>query len=181
MKTINIRKDLIDKELSRDGLMYHKFHLHNSLINKLYKHYDCKEMVENFYDDEPDYDDEEHSRYMSYDSILRGKPTKYHEIDCSKEDLLQAYINIMQQRRDYDKHRIEFCNWQEPFFDGNWGMTQKRVNNIAKGTLEDIRKCNVSKKERLYITENADEIRIYFYGRDFWKKDFWFIFKRKGR
>lgn len=49
-----VRKDLLKKALDVDEgyFEYKKFHLHNSLINRLRKHYKLYEAVQNFYDDE---------------------------------------------------------------------------------------------------------------------------------
>lgn len=49
-----IRKDLLKKalEVDEEYFEYKKFRLHNSLINKLRKHYKLYEAVQNFYDDE---------------------------------------------------------------------------------------------------------------------------------
>ena len=77
---------------------------------------------------------------------------------------------------------IEFCNWQEPYFKGNWGMSQKYVNTFGKNILKRIKKdFPVSIKERLYYAQKDDIILIYFYGRDLWCIDYWFIFKRKDK
>ena len=81
---------------------------------------------------------------------------------------------------DYENARIGFCNWQEPYFKGNWGMSQNTVDENAKRTLLYIKKYfPTSIKERLYYSQNDDLFLIYFYGRDLWDIDFWFIFKRK--
>lgn len=185
---INIRKDLIQEELDRDinnGFTYKKLKLSNKFIDRLFNNYYCHEMCEFFYDWEPDYDELEHDKYMTYCSILEGEYFNY--CDDKKEypieELKQAYINILQQRKDYDPTRIEFNNWIEPYFDGCWGMSQEYVDNIARETLKkEIKKSNVSLKDRLYYSEKDEQIRIYFYGRDFTYTDYWFIFmKRKGR
>lgn len=83
---------------------------------------------------------------------------------------------------DYENARIRFCNWQEPYFKGNWGMTQKYVNTFGKNILKRIKKeFPVSIKKRLYYSKKDDVILIYFYGRDLWQIDYWFIFKRKDK
>ena len=81
--------------------------------------------------------------------------------------------------KDYEKTRIERLTWQEPYFEGNWGCTQRCVDSFGRYFLKRIRNFSKPIKDRLYVSEDHDEIRIYFYGRDIWEKDYWFIFKRK--
>ena len=184
---INIRKDLIQEELDRDiniGFSYKKLKLSNKFIDRLFNHYYCHEMVENWFDYEPDYDELEHDKYMTYCSILEGD--YYNYCDDNKEypieELKQAYINILQQRRDYEPKRIEFNNWIDVFGEGIWGMSQHKVDEAARDTFTEIKKSGVSLKDRLYFAEKDNMIVIYFYGRDFMYTDYWMIFmKRKNR
>ena len=183
MKRINIRQDLINKELERDtnaGYIYHKFNLHNSLISKLHNHYDCIEMCENFYDSEPDYDDETHNMYMDY---LKDQDCNFtfSEEPHTEEELKEAYYTILKQQEEYEPRRMEFCNWQEPWHKGNWGMSQEYVNCVAIEQLKLLRKNMFSNKDRLYIAYKDDKIRIYWYGRDIDYVDYWFIFKRRDK
>lgn len=62
-----VRKDLLKKALEVDEgyFEYKKLRLHNSLINKLRKHYKIYEAVKNFYDDE-DIEDKEKKDGASY-------------------------------------------------------------------------------------------------------------------
>lgn len=182
---INVRKDLINIELEKDvndGFVFKPLKLSNKFIDKLFNHYYCHEMCEFFYDWEPDYDELEFDKYMTYSSILQG--SYYNYCDDKKEypieELKQAYFNILQQRRDFEPDRIEFNNWIEPYFKGSWGMTQERVDSIARDVLKkDIKKANVPLKDRLFYAEKDNEIRIYFYGRDIQYCDYWFIFMEK--
>lgn len=183
MKRINIRQDLINKELERDtnaGYIYHKFNLHNSLISKLHNHYDCIEMCENLYDSEPDYDDEIHNMYMDY---LKDQDCNFtfSEEPHTEEELKEAYYTILKQQEEYEPRRMEFCNWQEPWHKGNWGMSQEYVNCVAIEQLELLRKNMFGNKDRLYIAYKDDKIRIYWYGRDIDYVDYWFIFKRRDK
>ena len=57
-------------------------------------------------------------------------------------------------------------------------------NLFPETVLEAIKdkESGVSLKDRLYYAEKDDQIRIYFYGRDFMYTDYWMIFmKRKNR
>lgn len=192
---ICIRQDLIDKELSYDKRHYQKFHLSNRVIDNLKNKYYCHEMCENFYDTEPKFDDELFNMYLDYkDGIqLTGlsfwhiitkedqlKEThKFSEQEHTPEELKAAYLKVKQMYTDYEQKRIEFNNWQEPYFEGNWNYSQQYVDYVARYTLEELQKINVKHDGRFYWSKDKDGIYIYFYGRDFMYKDYWFIFKRK--
>lgn len=147
IKSINLRKDLIDEELKHDrnkGFEFHYRKLSNKFINWIFRHYYIREFCENYYD---------------------------YEFNEYPVDSL-----------DYENARIEFCNWQEPHFKGNWGMTQHDVDTDGKNLLNHIKKhFPTSIKKRLYYSRKDEYILIYFYGRDLWYSDFWFIFKRKDK
>ena len=198
-----VDKKLIEEELNRTEDNCFKFHyrkLSNRFIDWIFRHYYIHEMCENFYDDEPDFDDEEFNMYMDYQNCheLTGLSfwnivSNLEEIEEKKEDfryskephtieeLKAAHDKIVQMYKDYEETRIRFCNWQEPYFKGNWDMSQKYVDSLGKSVLENIRNFPKTIKDRVYIAEKDDQIRIYFYGRDFWKKDYWFIFKKRKR
>lgn len=183
---IYIREDLIKYELEIYKENYKQFNLHNSLISKLKNHYICESMYENFYDSEPEYDDDIFDKYMDYYDYLNGNYSldikdRYYKEECTIEELKQAYNTILQQRENYEQKRIEFCNWQEPYFNGVWEMSQKQVNNIAISTLKEIKRYPMSNKKRFYISEYDNRINIYWYGRDYKYVDYWFRFKRKEK
>lgn len=182
---INIRKDLIQadlKESATEGLYFKPLKLSNQFIDWLFNHYYCHEFCEFFYDTEPDYDSLEFNQYMTYSSILNGVPHNYCDKEYPLSELKQSYANILQQRRDYESRRIEYNNWIEPYFEGNWSYTQKYVNQIARDALKDeIKKCSLPLKDRLYWAKQNDYIRIYFYGRDFQEVDYWFIFRKRNK
>lgn len=198
-----VDKKLIEEELNRtedNGFKFHYRKLSNRFIDWIFRHYYIHEMCENFYDDEPDFDDEEFNMYMDYQNCheLTGLSfwnivSNLEEIEEKKEDfryskephtieeLKASHDKIVQMYKDYEETRIRFCNWQEPYFKGNWDMSQKYVDSLGKSVLENIRNFPKTIKDRVYIAEKDDQIRIYFYGRDFWKKDYWFIFKKRKR
>ena len=202
---INIRQDLIQKELERgctNRLTFRKLKPSNRFIDKLFNHYYVVEHTEHFYDSEPEYDDEEFNMYMDYDyihhridpvsgtaffnTILNSEEIvkeqegfRFSKEEHTMEELKQAYDKITQQRKDYESHRIEFNNWIEPYSEGIWRMFQKDVDKISREHLEDTKKCSASYNGRLYIAE--DSIFIYYYGRDFAMVDYWWIFKRRRR
>lgn len=200
---IKVDKGLINEELKRDrknGFEFHYRKLSNRFIDWLFRHYYLHEMCENFYDSEPDFDDEEFNMYMDYQNSheMTGLTfwnivSNLEEIEEKKEDfryskephtieeLKAAHDKVVQMYKDYEEHRIKFCNWQEPYFKGNWGMTQKYVDDLGKYTLKKIRNFPKSIKNRLFVTQKDDQIRIYFYGRDLLKVDYWFIFMKRKR
>jgi hypothetical protein len=189
---INIRKDLIEKELERDinnGYIYHKFNLHNKFIDKLLNHYYCVEMCENWYDSEPNID--EYISDMAY-MYKYGTAGKIYTKEYIKEKyninytIEEAKRCSIERDKIYKEHnnserRLTFNNWQDPCGEGIWGMSQKQVDKIVYNIFKSIQKFKVSKKDRLYISYKNDEIRIYFYGRDFNELDYWFIFKKRDR
>lgn len=193
---INIRKDLIAKELERDiknGFTFIQRSLSNKLLDNLYNKYNVVEACENFYDSEPHIDSYISDiaymyKYSTEEDLVN--PERHFTIDYILKTYNKEYNREESKRAsefveaEYDKYyksdrRIEFCNWQEPYFDGNWGMSQKYVNIMSRDTLKEFRKLSVSKKDRVYFAKKEDEIRIYLYGRDVIGNDWWFIFKKK--
>lgn len=67
-----IRRDLLKKALDIDKgyFEYKKFHLHNSLINRLRKHYKLYEAVQNFYDDEDIEDKERRMEHLTWQELI---------------------------------------------------------------------------------------------------------------
>ena len=199
---IKVEKELIKKELERDmenGFIFRYKTLSNKFLDKLYNQYYVVEACENFYDSEPDFEDELFNMYMDYDELSKvtgmsfwGVVSNLDEIQeqkdnftyskqpHTKEELKEAYLKVKEMRREYEPRRIQFCNWQEPYFDDNWGMSQRYVDKMSRKELKEFRKLSAKKRERIYIATKDNEVRIYLYGRDIIDKDWWFIFKRKG-
>ena len=197
----NIREDLIQKEFEKTctkGLTFRKLKPSNRFIDWLFRHYYVHEHTEHFYDSELDFDDEEFNMYIDYkynqhrinsrsgiailrymDDITEQKDSPHLSKEHTIEELEQAYKRISQQIEDYKSYRIEFNNWIEPYFAGNWGMSQRTVDRISRKHLEITKRCSVSYNGRLFITEREDTIYIYYYGRDYIDVDYWWIFKKK--
>ncbi|MDE6015834.1 MAG: hypothetical protein K2H41_09090 [Acetatifactor sp.] len=143
-----VSKELIEEELKRDkdtGFDFSYRKLSNKFIDRLFNHYYLEELCENFYDSEPEFDEE---------------------------------VNMY---KDYETARINFNNWQEPYFKGNGGMSQRYIDSYGRSILKRIRNFPKSIKDRLYVAQKEDQIRIYFYGRDFLERDYWFIFRNRKR
>ena len=204
---IKVDKGLINEELKRDrenGFEFHYKKLSNRFIDWLFRHYYLHEMCENFYDNEPEFDDEEYNMYMDYQSPhkLTGLSfwnivSNLEEIEEKKEnfryskeshtieeleELKAAHDKVVQMYKDYEEHRIKFCNWQEPYFKGNWGISQEYVDNFGRYILKNkIRNFPKSVKDRVFVAQKDNQIRIYFYGRDLLEVDYWFIFMKRKR
>ena len=200
LRMINIRKDLIEKELERDINVGYKFTyktLSNKFLDWLFNNYYCHEFTEHFYDSEPDVDDYISDLaymydYSTEDDINNVNGNRYYTKqyilekygkEYSEEEARKASIENKKIYNEYMKspRRIEFNNWIDVIGSGIWGMSQHSVDKIARDTLLDVKKLEVKKKGRLFISTNKDDIRIYFYGRDLWKVDYWFIFTKKDK
>lgn len=201
---MNIRTDLIEKALHTNGtedLVFRQLKPSNRFINWLFRHYFVREFTEHFYDSEPDYDEEEFNMYMDYlymhkqikpfgtsllktilniDEIKEKQDDfRYSQNPHSIEELETAYKNILKQREEYKEYKLVFNNWIEPYFDGNWGMTQSYVDDIARRTINSIKRTAISYNGRLFISEKDDFIYIYYYGRDYKEVDYWWVMQRK--
>ena len=149
---INVRKDLIKKELSRTPeLNFKQLKLTKKFISWLFRHYSVHEFTIHFYDDEPEYGYDEENNPMERYKIWR----------------------------DHEERRMTFNNWIDVFGPGIWDCTDKENEEIARNALVSVRNWPVKKKDRIYWAKNDDYIRIYCYGRDFCGADYWFIMKRK--
>lgn len=195
----NIREDLIQKEFEltcTKGLTFRKLKPSNRFIDWLFRHYYVHEHTEHFYDSELEFD-EEFNVYLDckynyhrinsrsgiailhMDDIAEQKDSPHLSKEHTIEELEQAYKKIIQQIEDYKSYRIEYNNWIEPYFAGNWGMSQRTVDRISRKHLERTKRCSVNYNGRLFISEREDTIYIYYYGRDYIDVDYWWIFKKK--
>lgn len=203
---INIDKNLIKKELKRhkkNGFKFHYQNLTDNFIYWLFKNYYIGELCEMYYDSEPEFDEEEYLMYMDYekDHEVTGlsfwyaidnyekmqeekENFRYSNEFHTKEELKVAYDKVVKMYEDYEETRLKFNNWIEPYFRGNWGSTQKDVNNYGREILKGLQNFPNGIKDRLYIGEKEDDneyIVIYFYARDTDKLDYWFTFKRRDK
>lgn len=198
-----VNKELIEEELKRDKdigfeFSYHK--LSNKFISRLFNHYYLEELCENFYDSEPEFDEEEFNMYMDYQNSFKmtgltfwnlisnmeeikekKENFKYAKQPHTLKELKSAHDKVVQMYKDYEMTRINFNNWQELYFKGNWGMSQRYIDSYGRSILKRVRNFPKSIKNRLYVAKKEDQIRIYFYGRDFLGMDYWFIFRERKR
>lgn len=78
------------------------------------------------------------------------------------------------------EERLDFCNWVEPYFKGNWDMSQEFVDEWALNQLRICKRWTVDKSHRFFIKNKGNTIEIFAFGRDEYGSDFWWIYKRKG-
>ncbi len=183
----NIREDLIEQEL-QNSKDFKYIKLSNRFIDWLFNHYYCNEVCQNFYDSEPEIDEyiedlsyiyEYHTKDGINENIKKYVKEKY-GVDYTNEigkKALKEQEDIFNKYKESEE-RITFCNWQEPYFKGNWGMTQKYVDSFAKILLKKRIRNFKNLKKRLFVRINKDDIVIYFYGRDI-ECDYWLTFLRK--
>lgn len=178
---ICVLRELIDEQLEHDrscGFEYRYVKPSNRLIDKLFRHYYAYEVCEHFYDSEPEFDSELFSMYMDY-AFKEHDGLKYSKCEHTPEELKAAYDEVKRTAAEYEPRRIRFCNWQEVYCKGNWGMTQSFVNAYARRILKkNIRAFPYSIKERFFFAQKDSEIRVYFYGRDLIKVDYWIVLKK---
>lgn len=156
---INIRKDLIEKELNRGVFQssdFKQLKLTKKFINWLFRHYTLHEFTIHFYDDEPEYEYDEENDTIPY------FPMDWYKL-----------------WRDYENRRMTFNNWIDVFGPGIWDFTDKENEDIVRDCLISVRNWPVKKKDRVYWAKNEDSIWIYCYSRDFLGEDYWFIMTRK--
>lgn len=197
---INIDKQLIEEQLKNDrenGFTFIQRSLSNKLLDNLFTKYRVIEACQNFYDNEPDFEEELYDMYRDYadlkstglalcnvitniENIEDEKESfTYSKLNHTRKELKEAYDKVTSMYAEYEPLRIKRCNWQEPYFKGNWEMSQKYVDDMSRDTLKQFKKLWASKKGRIYYAKKDDEVRIYLYGRDILFEDWWFIFKRK--
>lgn len=177
------------------------FKLHNRFMSKLKHHYTCVEACEYWYDSSPDFDETEeyeelYNMYLDYeegisqdvwarkalDIILRqdeiAENKRFSKGDYTIEELKAAHDKIEQMLKDYERERLSFNNWIEPYFEGNWGMSQKFVNNFARKILMKFKRSG-DLKDRCYIRYNGeDRFTIFIYTRDKNYRDYYLYFVR---
>ncbi len=118
---------------------------------------------------------------MSKDTSVRTPNHKYQEGTLVTPETKQAYQEVQQLYKNYEEYRLSFCNWVESHHVGNWEISQKSVNQIARWFLnKKCRKSSVPKKGRFWIARDTDDsIWIYAFMRDNLMVDFWWIFAPK--
>lgn len=121
---------------------------------------------------------EEYKRLRIHNSLLNKLRKNYY---C---DELVEHFYDWEEHDDgtpmTNQERMSFCNWNEPYFKGNWGMSQEFVDKWALNQLKACRKWNVDKSHRFFIKEENNIIEIFAFGRDKYYSDYWWVYKKKG-
>ena len=175
----------VDHELIQETLkncsvissFYYK-KLSKKFLNWLFHHYEIEEVCEDFYDTCPKMDDNLYIPYFLYEY---GSNSIYSDKEYRMEEMTSAHKAVHTIYEEYELNRIKYCKWQEPYFKGNWGMSQYDVEQVAIGILKEIRVFPRIIKERLYVGQENDYIVIYFYGRDYLQRDYWLTFKKRKK
>lgn len=170
------------KEFAKCNNTPKKLKLSKGLIEKLFNHYECESVVENYYDDEPEIDDELYEMYFEYlfgnrEELKEMLSTNGHTI----EEYRDAYEKVIQLYEDYEERRMTFLSWQDVYAKGIWELTQNTVDKRARLVLNDVRKSSYKKKNRIYFEEDKEKgsLSIFICLRDIKCVDYWLIFKKK--
>lgn len=109
------------------------------------------EMLENFYDSEPDIKDEDSSWYFNTDEGQK------------------AYKKLCDE---YEPQRLEYNNWIEVYGEGVWFMSQREVDAAAKDKLSYIMHHITDADgeprfyEYIYTHKHRTYTRYIYFGRD---------------
>lgn len=140
--------ELLQKAIDRDGLppFYTDYKPATIDPEALFESCYCVEMEENFYDSEPEI------------------PTSL--LDSWDFDDPKCKEMWRRMCEDYEPQRLAFNNWQELYVEGNWDLTQEKVDSIAHETLKDYCK----KDGRVFAARYDNDTYIYIYARDLKEK-----------
>lgn len=81
------------------------------------------------------------------------------------KQLLKKYKHSSMCEWSYCCYGLYRNCWQEPYFEGNWGMTQKRVDEIILSTIKATRKA-CKKDKRIGICYEGDDVHVVIVARD---------------
>ena len=90
-------------------------------------------------------------------------------------NLLQEYKHSFMCEWCYCCYGLYNNCWQEPIEEGNWGFTQKQVDEIIKGTIDDtIKACR--KDSRILYCDLGNRVDVIIVMRDICSADFLITF-----
>ena len=97
----------------------------------------------------------------------------------------KALLKLLKEHNDSSMCEWDYCCyglyqncWQEPYFEGNWGMSQEKVNEIIKETIKKTAKI-CKRDNRILYCEVDDVINIVIIARDVMYCDFLIAFDNK--
>lgn len=154
---------LIEEEMESHNIKYitEMDDISPDYINYLLRYYYVLESTEHWYDDEA----EECSTCKDWG-----------DKDCVACSIREEWLKD-------DEHRLRKLNWIEVYEKGNFGMSQKFVNNLFKKIFEDIYyddeqdwSDRIWSTYAVYNTQlNKNTISIFIYNRDRNEYDNWFF------
>ena len=181
----NLRQDLIAKELDfthphfkeseYENLKFKPFNPNKKSIERLFRGYTVEEFLENSFDSTPEIDKDLQAKAHAYE---------FHRSEISADELndcKQAFDAMNQLYADYEERRILSSVWCEVYGEGIWGLSQFKVDKIAKDTLHKLKRSPVSYNGRMFYAETSDTVLIYYYGRDYLMVDYWWTFKKRAK
>lgn len=95
------------------------------------------------------------------------------------------YIETMSELwYDSEDGGLDFNNWVEEYVEGNWGMSQKDVDNMTEYAVRKFshltRRPSQKVLPRAYKAKRGAYLAIYLYMRDRIGCDYMIFFKKRG-
>lgn len=209
-KIRELHRQAINYYVNRDEDVSAKFRtitVDDDWIEKTFNDFYVSEWAEWFFDSEPDshdgnFTEEEYNMYLDYQEIPENEITvninsgnlfynaverevenrgKFSKYPHTLEELKTAYDKVCKAYADYEPKRLQFKNWVELYSPGNFGMSEKYVNDKAKEMIKYITD-NFSDDFRFSVVrENEDGFSLYVFARDTELQcDYPMIFKKKN-
>ena len=89
--------------------------------------------------------------------------------------LLKQYKHSCMAEWSYCCYGLYQNCWQEPYFEGNWDMSQERVDDVIRYVIDKTAKICRKDSRILYCKDN-NEINIVIVARDVCKNDYLITF-----
>ena len=97
----------------------------------------------------------------------------------------KALYELLQQNKHSQMCEWSYCccglyhnSWQEPYFVGNWELTQKRIDEIIKSTIDETAKI-CRKDNRILYCEDEYGTHVIIVARDVMSDDYLFTFTNR--
>ena len=96
------------------------------------------------------------------------------------KELLKKYKHSIMCEWSYCCYGLYQNCWQDPFYKGNWGMSQKRIDDIIYNTVSELSK-HCRRDNRIGYCIKDDEVHMVIVARDLpkHKADYLFTFTNK--
>ena len=160
------------------------------MYKKIKEEYYPEQIIQDWYDDEPETEDEEFNMYLDYKEKLSLKDKseieenqKFSKEKHSEEVLKQAYIKVMNKYKEFEERRLQFNNWEEPYVNGINGCTQKSVDNSCNNFVNDALEVekNIKLPFRFSKVEiNENQFCLFLFLRDILYYDVRIYFTKNG-